>query len=252
MKLQFNLLPDVKQQYLKSERTKRTVITASFAAAALALFILLLMIVTVYIVNKKKLSDADKSISNYSNQLKAIPNLDKILTVQNQLQSVSTLHQNKHLVSRLYQYLPQVTPSNVCLGQANLDLTANSLLLQGTTDSLKSINTYIDTLKFTTYQLGGQETNKNAFPGVVETSFSLNSNAVASGICNGKPAIASYGITITFDPVLFSNSQPVELTVPAGLSTTRSVLDDPSNPLFNGQIQNGNSSTSSSTKSGGQ
>jgi Tfp pilus assembly protein PilN len=247
MKLQFNLLPNVKQQYLKAKHTKRTVIAGSIAAMALALFILLFMIITVDVINKKKLSDADKNISNYSQQLKNIPNINKILTIQNQLQSVATLHQSKHITSRLYQYLPQVTPSNVCLGQITLDTTANSLLLQGTTDSLKSINVFIDTLKFTTYTQGGQGTGKKAFPTVSETSFSLSPSSANGTLCAGKPAPASYQLTIAYDPALFSNSQSVSLNVPSGESTTRSVLDDPSNPLFNGQTK---SSTNSTT--GGQ
>lgn len=252
MKLQFNLLPDVKQQYLKAKRTTRTVIAASLAASALALFVFLFMLINVDVINKKKLADVDKSISSYSHQLKNIPNLNKILTIQNQLQSVATLHQNKHITSRLYQYLPQITPSNVCLNQATLDTTNNSITLQGTTDTLKSINVYIDTLKFTTYKQGAQDTGKKAFPNVVETSFGLDSTAASganSAKCAGKPAVASYQLTANYDPALFSNSQAVSLNVPAGVYTTRSVVDDPSNPLFNGQPP---SSSPSSTSGGGQ
>jgi hypothetical protein len=112
MRLQFNLLPDVKQQYLKTERTKKTVIMAAFAASAVSFFILLFMMTNVYVVNKKKLNDADKKVKDYTSQLKKIPNLDRILTVQNQLKSVETLHQGKHIASRIYTYLPEVTPTN--------------------------------------------------------------------------------------------------------------------------------------------
>ncbi len=223
MKLQFNLLPDVKQEYLKARRTKKTALAIAALVSAVSLFALFFMMTTVYVVNKKQISDSNKDIAKYSQQLKAIPNLDKILTIQNQLQSLSSLHQSKHITSRLYTYLPQVTPTNVFMGQVSVDLTANTMTIGGTTDSLKTVNTFIDTLKFTTYKLNGQDTKKSAFPSVVESSFSLTQKG------------ASYGLSIQFDPALFSNSSSVELIVPAGLSTTRSVLDDPNNALFNGQ-----------------
>lgn len=235
MKLQFNLLPDVKQQYLKAQRTKHTVMAASFAAAAVAIFILLVMMTTVYVVNKKKLSDADKDVTRYSNQLKAIPNIDKILTVQNQLNSLASLHQNKHITSRIYQYLPQVTPADVCMGKLTMDFNASTMTIDGSSSSQKSINTFIDTLKFTTYKLNGQDTKTKAFPSVIESQFSISSaNNANTASCGGKPAIASYQLAVQFDPSLFSNSSKVELNVPSGLVTTRSVLDDPKS-LFNGQ-----------------
>lgn len=230
----------------------RTVVAASITAAALALFIFLFMLINVDVINKKKLSDADKSIANYSHQIENIPNINKILTVQNQLQSVSSLHQNKHLTSRLFQYLPQVTPSNVCLGQVTLDTANTSLQVQGNTDSLKSINVYIDTLKFTTFKQNGQDSSKSAFPTVVESSFGLSSsNATGSAgtQCAGKPAPANFQLTITYDTTLFSNAQSVALNVPVGQYTTRSVLDDPSNPLFNGQTDK-NSNTQNGSKTG--
>jgi hypothetical protein len=251
MRLQFNLLPDVKQQYLKTERTKKTVIMAAFAASAVSFFILLFMMTNVYVVNKKKLNDADKKVKDYTSQLKKIPNLDRILTVQNQLKSVETLHQGKHIASRIYTYLPEVTPTNVCMSRVTLDLANNSLLIGGTTDSLKSVNTYVDTLKFTTYKLAGQETKTKAFPNVIESQFGLSasSQAGATATCAGKPANATYQLTVQFDPTLFSNSSKVELTVPSGLSTTRSILDDPNNALFTGQA-NPTSSQSANTQGG--
>jgi Tfp pilus assembly protein PilN len=254
MRLQFNLLPDVKQEYLKTERTKKTVIMVAFAASAVSLFLLLLMMTNVYVINKKKLNDADKDVKKYSDQLKAIPNLDRVLTVQNQLKSVASLHQSKHVTSRLYTYLPQITPTNVCLGKVSLDLAGSSLILEGTTDTLKSVNTYVDTLKFTTYQLSGQETKTKAFPTVTESQFGLSQGGGVGGqttTCAGKPANASYQLSVQFDPVLFSNSSKVTLTVPPGLSTTRSVLDDPNNALFTGQPTPAKASNQSSNSQAG-
>jgi Tfp pilus assembly protein PilN len=252
MKLQFNLLPDVKQEYLKTKRTKRTIITAAAAVTGITLFIMLFMMITVYVVNKKQLNDANNDISKYSKQLKAIPNLDKILTVQNQLKSLSGLHEQKHKVSRLFTFLPQITPLNVCIGKIDLDLATNALSIDGTSDSQKSINTFIDTLKFTKYDIDGKNTDKYAFPSVVESQFGIDTSTSSDVKCNGKTAPASYQVTIQYDEVLFAstNNQSVELKVPQGLVTTRSVQDNPSS-LFTGATGTNKANTNTNTNNSG-
>jgi len=253
MKLQFNLLPDVKQEYLKTKRTKRTVITASVIASSISLFILLFMITNVYVINKQQLSRADDNVKKYSQELQGIKNLDKILTIQNQLTSIQSLHQSKHKMSRVYTYLPQLTPAHVCMTQMSVDFASGTWTFQGNSDSQKSINTFVDTLKFTKYKSNGQSTGLYAFPSVVESQFGIHTsgtNSADSVKCDGVPAPAGYQLIVKFDPVLFSNSSRIELDVPQGLVTTRSVLDDPSN-IFNGEVKKP-ADQSSGNNTGGQ
>jgi Tfp pilus assembly protein PilN len=257
MKLQFNLLPDVKQEYLKTQRTKRTFITAGVVAASIAFFILLFCLTTVYVINKKQLNDADHDIKKYSQELQNVKNLDKILTIQNQLKSISNLHSQKHVVSKLFTYLPQISPAHVCMRQLTLDAVNGSLLFQGSSDSQKSINTFVDTLKFTKYSVDGKDSDKYAFPSVTETQFSINNvnSGVKGAQCQGAAAPANYQLDIKYDTALFSNTGEVVLKVPQGLVTTRSVYDDPSN-LFNGDAldtdPSSNTNNSSNTNTGGR
>jgi Tfp pilus assembly protein PilN len=258
MKLQFNLLPDVKQEYLKTKRTKRTVITASIVASAIALFILLFAVTTVYVINKKQLADADSNIKKYSNELQSIKNLDKILTIQNQLKSIQTQHQSKHKMSRIYTYLPQVTPAHVCISQLSIDSASSVMSFQGSSDSQKSINTFVDTLKFTKYKAAGNKdaASQNAFPSVTETQFGISTSATNTSTnttkCQGVAAPAGYQLSVKFDPALFANASVVELKVPQGLVTTRSVINDPSN-IFNGDTNTpAGSQQQSSNTTGGQ
>src|SRR5438309_11123953 len=155
--VQFNLLPDVKLNYIKAQRSKSIVVTISLVVtgAALALFIILLF--TVDVLQKKQLSDADKDIKASSQKLEAIPNLDKVLTIQNQLSALSNLHHNKHIASRIFNYLPQVTPSNVRIGSISTDFVGNTMTVDGTAGSQHDVNVFIDTLKFTTYKLGDSD-----------------------------------------------------------------------------------------------
>jgi len=232
-KVQFNLLPDVKADYISAQRTRNTVITISGLVAALSLGIFVLLFFTVNVLQKKQLSDADKKTSEVSAQIDKIENLSQILTVQNQLATLPKLHQQKHISSRIFTYLPEVTPANVNIGRLSLDFGQNTMVIDGRADSQRTVNTFIDTLKFTTYTVGSDKTAKAAFPTVVLTSF------------GGGGGSVGYTLNIKFDPVLFQNNltdgqdKPIApvLNVPS-LTTTRSVLDDPSNFLFNGQLNN--------------
>lgn len=222
--LQFNLLPDVKLDYIKVQRSRKLVISTAAVVTLAAIVLFLALLFTADVVQKHLISSADNNVKNATKQLQNQPNLDKILTVQNQLTTLSGLHKQKNITSRLFTFLPELTPYNVKIGRISLDFSTNTLELDGTADSQHTVNTFIDTLKFTTYKVGAQDSNHPAFTSVVESGFSLN------------PSNASYSLTVTFDPTLFSNdiSQPPTLNVPQ-LTTTRSVLGDPSNSLFNGQ-----------------
>ena len=222
--LQFNLLPDVKLDYLKAQRSRKLIISTAAAVTLAAVALFLALIFTADVVQKHLISNADNSVTQATKQLQNQPNLDKILTVQNQLTTLSSLHKQNTVSSRLFTYLPELTPVNVKIGQMTLDFSSNTLSIGGTADSPHTVNTFIDTLKFTTYKVGSQDSNHPAFTSVVESGFSIN------------PGNVSYSLTITFDPTLFSNdiSQAPTLNVPQ-LTTTRSVLGDPSNALFNGQ-----------------
>jgi uncharacterized protein YoxC len=222
--VQFNLLPDVKLSYIKAQRTRNLVISISFLVSAAAFVIFLIMLLTVDVVQKKQLSDANKSIKSASSQLQNITGLNQVLTIQNQLSALSTINKTKNITSRVFTFLPQVTPSRVSIGQVSADYTTKTMQLNGTADSQASVNVFVDTLKFATYKIGDQDSEHSAFPSVILNSFSIST---------GK---SSYSMTIQFDPLLFSNSdsQVPKLSIKNQV-TTQSVLGNPAN-LFNGQV----------------
>lgn len=234
--VQFNLLPDVKLDYIKAQRGKNLIFSIAVLVSAAALGIFLVVLVTVEGVQRKQLNHADSVVVTTTQELKSIPGLDQIITVQNQLQTLSSLHHGKHVSTRLFGYLAQTTPTNVSIGSVTVDFVANTLDINGSANNQTSVNTFIDTLKFTTYKIGDQDSARPAFPSVVESSFSIANNSV------------NYSLKVTFDPQLFSNNVPAvpKLTVPT-LTTTRSVTEDPNNALFTGQ----NSTQSGSTNKAG-
>lgn len=199
--IQFNLLPAVKLEFVKARRIKRLLTLISLVASGIALVLLLLAIVSVDVVQKKSIRDLNSDISTYSTKLKAVPSLDKILTVQNQLNTLTSLHDQKAVASRLFGYVAQVTPAQASLNKLTVDFAQHTITLGGTAPTLATISTYTDTLKATTYTTTSNSAATKAFSSVVLSSFGLNNSA-------------TFTITMNFDAAIFDSKSDVKLTVP--------------------------------------
>lgn len=193
--VQFNLLPDVKMTYVKAQRSHKLIISACVLVSAAAIGVLVLLFTSVILVQKKQLGDADKEIEKYTQQLQSIDGVDEALTAQSQLNSLSSLHKDKHISSRLFNYLTQITLPNVSFTKINLDFSTNKLVIGGETDVQYTVNRLIDTMRFTEYKLGQQETDGNvAFSNVTESSFTIEDDGL------------TFEITADFNPELFANN----------------------------------------------
>ncbi|MEI6237558.1 MAG: hypothetical protein WCP03_03095 [Candidatus Saccharibacteria bacterium] len=217
--VQLNLLPDVKNEYIKSQRKKRLTILSAIVVSGSVLGIVLLMVSYVYIGQKLQLSSLNSNIKKNSAELQKINDLNKILTIQNQLDSLTGLHEQKPVTSRIFGYLPTVIPSDVQISSLNVNFAEESMDITGTTGSLGSVNKFVDTLKFTNLSIDQNTGEQRAFSKVVLTSF---------GVTNQQ---ATFIIMLKFDPLIFSSqAKTVSLTVPK-ITSTRSQTEQPS-PLF--------------------
>lgn len=212
--IQFNLLPDVKLEYIKTRRTKHMVSMISMALIIGSLVILVGLFTIVNGIQKKHLSDLNDDIKESTAELKKIPELNKVLTIQNQLNNLTTLHEQSPATSRVFDYLAQLTPEKATISNVKLNFEPQTLAVTGNADALSTVNQYIDTLKFTTYSVKGVEGSSKAFNSVVLTSFSKDESKV------------TYQLDFKFDPVIFDNTKTVTLTTPKIIST-RSETEKP-------------------------
>jgi hypothetical protein len=213
--IQFNLLPDVKQQYIKAQGQKRLVLLISTVTAGAALTVFILLLLYVNVAQRKHSNALSKDIKASSAKLESVQDLDKILTVQNQLHSLPDLHAKKPVASRLFAYLGQVSPANASVAQLDVDFTTNTMVITGETSSLEIVNKFADTMKFTKYSTKSGNEDKNAFSKVVLDSFTRDADKT------------NFTLKLEFDPVIFSSADEVALNVP-DLITTRSQVDRPS------------------------
>ncbi|MBW3569255.1 hypothetical protein KY385_03955 [Candidatus Parcubacteria bacterium] len=251
--IQLNLLPDVKLQYIRARQRKRMVMSVSFIASAFFIAIFLILFMYVRIAQPEHLKNLNNDIVKTNDELKAKQDLSKILTIQNQLNSLPALHEKKVISSRLFDYLTQLTPIQATISDVNVDFSENKLTIKGNADELSTVNKFADTLKFTGYlsndeeessrgqcELGLFEGRKSdsspqnpeavvcrAFGEVVLTEFTI---ATQEAVTDKKPI--SYDLTFKFDPKIFANIKPAEdqsaiiLEVPKIIST-RSITEKP-------------------------
>lgn len=213
--VQFNLLPDVKLEYMKTRRVKRvTILIAGLATAlAVAIFIGLFLIVNVF--QKQHLANLNNDIQRDVTQLQGVPDLTKVLTIQNQLGKLTPLHEQTPASSRVFEYLGQLTPAKATISNTLVDFTGGTIEITGNADSLSTVNQYVDTLKFTNFTVNGEPEQKKAFSEVVLSSFGKDEKDV------------SYSVTFKFDPIIFDNTKQIKLEVPK-ITSTRSTTEKPS------------------------
>lgn len=222
--IQLNLLPSIKLEFIKATRTKRLVTSLAVITSLVALSVMALLLVNVNVVQKRHISNLTTDIEKKVGELEAVPDIDKVLTVQNQLSVLKGLHEKKPAVERVLPYLSKLTPQAASISDTSINFTESSASIKGTADTLATINKFVDTLKFTNYRIEQGEQQKPAFSSVVLTSFSVSEKGV------------SYQMDFKFDPTIFDNTKEVELVIP-NIISTRSQTEKPSD-LFQAEDNN--------------
>jgi hypothetical protein len=205
---QLNLLPDVKMEYIKAQRQRRLVVSIS-VIVTLASVGLLVLLLGISGLQKKHLSDLSNDIKNESAELQGEPQIKKVLTVQNQLSSLTGLHDGEPASSRLFGYLNQITPATVNITDYSIDFVEHTMSITGTSASLAFVNQYVDTLKNTSYIADGGD-SQPAFSDVVMSNYSLNTDTQSIGAGQA----ANYTIDLAYDENIFDLTQKVKLSVP--------------------------------------
>jgi hypothetical protein len=211
--IQFNLLPDIKLEYIKAERTRLLVIALSAIVTVVSVLVFLSFL-SLTAVHHKRISNFNTKINSDNSKVENQTDINKVLTVQNQLESLTALHAGKPAATRLADYLNETTPVSANINSFSIDFTQQTMDITGTADSLSTVNKYVDTLKFTTYTTSSTSGSKEAFSNVVLSSFGLTQHE------------ASYTVNLSYDPVIFDITQDVQLTVPNQI-TTRSETSQP-------------------------
>ncbi len=220
--IQLNLVPNVKQEFLKAQRAKRIIVLTALGIGGFFLAIVVILTLSVYVVQKRHIANLETDISSKASELQAIPELPEILTVQSQLKALPGLHAQAPEISRFFRYLSQITPADVVLDASEMSLggsvegAVQQIQLTGRSTNFKAVNRYVDTIKNASYVTADlKDVSLPAFPNVVLTSIGRDPQA-ESRFATG------FVLSMQFDPAIFASDKVVTMSIPSIASTVSS------------------------------
>lgn len=147
--IEINLIPDVKQELLHAQRMRSVVISVAIMTSMITVGIVIALALYVFGAQALRNSIYDSSIDNKSAELSEVDDLSKMLTIQNQLNVISTLQSNKKIDSRVFDMLAAIIPpepNEATISQLSIDSESSTIRLEGQTASFDSMEIFKKTI----------------------------------------------------------------------------------------------------------
>jgi Tfp pilus assembly protein PilN len=224
--IEINLIPDVKRELLKAQRTRTAVISGSIVVSIVAGAIVVALALYVYGVQTVRGALLDNQIKDGAAKLATVQDLSKILTIQNQLSRISELNSQKNIDSRLFDVLSAVIPpepNSVQVSLVTVDAEAKTVRIEGQTsgyDSMEVFKKTLDSAIINFSEDGQTSTEKLATDiSVSDTSYGANSE---------DKKVLRFVLTFTYAEKLFSpDVSGVTIKLDANGNVTDSYLGIP-------------------------
>jgi Tfp pilus assembly protein PilN len=142
--ISMNLLPDSKMDRLKAQRRQRVIGASSTLAIAVGIGLPVLLII-LWLGQKGLIRLTQNSIDEKIRQLQQVEKLDEILTVQRQLNSLTSVEEQRLYYTTVTNLLPKLMPRSASLASIEMG-EGNTIILHGTANSVASINDFVNIL----------------------------------------------------------------------------------------------------------
>ncbi len=214
--IELNLLPDIKQEFVHAQRQKRLVVSVMVLTSIGAVALVLLLGFYAYAVQPVRNTIEDNLIADNSKKLKSNKNLVRNLTIQNQLSSITGLHEMKPLYQRLFDFLKVINPSapnNISISEASIlqnEEGRNILVLEASAKDFQAVKVFQDTLENAklTYVLDGKKSEEKLFDLVDITEQAL-------GTRSDGEKVASFKVGLEYNENTFAwNASKVSVKIP--------------------------------------
>ena len=211
--IELNLLPDVKKEFIKDQRTRNSVISGAILVSIIAVGVIALLATTVYGAQKVLKDNLNKDILSNHKKVEEKQEINKYLAIQSQLKYLDEAAKQRSVYARFFDYLPQLNPAapyNITLYEVKLTKDTTTINMTGVAGNFEAVNNFKNTLeraKFS-YKDSNDEAQEVAlFTEVVSTAPSL---ATTDGQIK-----ALFDFTITFAPEAFDPaSKDPKINVP--------------------------------------
>lgn len=206
--IEINLIPDVKLELLRAERSRSMVISYSLIAGIASLAVVGLLVLYVYAVQGIQNVVADNQIDEQYRKLNSVEDLPKVLTIQNQLSQISTLNDSKQLNSRVYDLLNAVippAPNEVQVVTLIQDNELGTIKIDGQAASYDSVEAFKKTIDGAEIRFNDPNTNTEE---VVKLATDISIDSIGYGENSTGGSIVSFTISFTYAEELYSAKVP--------------------------------------------
>ncbi len=130
---EINLVPDIKAEAIKAQKMRNFMffVAGTVSAIAVGLVVLLVAVRTGQTI---KMSAQDDTLKLMAEKLESYDGLSEILTVQNQLNSLEDIKNNKKVLSRVFTVLSSLLPTgadSISISSLDVDLNESTMSFDG-------------------------------------------------------------------------------------------------------------------------
>ncbi len=226
--IEINLIPDVKQELIKAQRTRSRVIGVAVFIGVMSLVVVTILAIYVFAVQTVRNNLADSAIKDENSKLESVSDLSKTLTIQNQLSVLSSLNNNKKIDSRIFDVLGKIIPpepNKIQITNLSIDSELETITIDGqASNSYVALEIFKKTIESATLKYTDSQD--------VEKSVQVASNVSISDTSYGEDNTGTKMLRFTIDfkyaPELFSpSSKKIAIAISINGNVTDSYLGMP-------------------------
>jgi Tfp pilus assembly protein PilN len=202
--IEINLIPDVKQELLRAQKTRAAVISGAILASIIAATVVVGLVLYVFGVQSVRGVILDSQIKDGSEELSKVEDLSKILTIQNQLTRISQLNDQKKIDSRIFDVLSAVippAPNAVQVSQITISADESTIRLEGQTRGYDSMEVFKKTLDAAIISYTDGETNEAV---TIDLASEISVTDTSYGANADNQKVLRFVLTFAYPEELFS------------------------------------------------
>ncbi len=225
--IEINLIPDVKQELIRAQRVRSTVISIAIIFGIASIALVILLGVWVFGVQAARGAISDNTIKSESQKLANVSDISNTLTIQNQLDLLTDLHDKKHIDSRIFDVLTTINPpepNDVAITKLEVDSENNIVLISAQApNGYPALEVFKKTIDATTFQYEQDGENQS----VPLASDMTDSDRSYGEDATGKKVLR-FTLAFTYpDELLTPNLTNARIVAPTKTNVTDSFIGVP-------------------------
>jgi len=225
--IEINLIPDVKQELLKAQRVRTSVISMAIIIGIVAVGIVVALAMWVFAIQTARDVITDTTIKSESQKLSGVEDISDTLTIQNQLSKLVAMHDSKHIDSRIFDVLDTINPSapnNVSITKLTLDSSDSTIKIEAqAVNGYPALEVFKKTINATKFEYT-QDDEKKSVP--LATSMSDSDRSYGEDASGAK--VLRFTLTFEYPSELFMRTaQTATVIAPEKTNVTDSFLGVP-------------------------